>query len=123
MTLFNQSPRLLLHGRVRLTQDERDRLKEAFYEYRRNQQPEGPTPSPNGGTLTVQTQVNIEQKLLNQLGMNNIVVTDLLNTRESISLPVVLQLQNALGVEVVTKDRFMEAAASYCDYIWDKVSG
>ena len=53
--------------------------------------------------------------------MSNIVVTDLLNSRESVSLPVVLQLQAILGVEVVDKGLYMEAAESYFEFITSKV--
>lgn len=53
--------------------------------------------------------------------LSNIVVTDLLNSRESVSLPMVLQLQAILGVEEVSKDRYMEAAESYFEFITSKV--
>ena len=116
------TPSILFHARIRLSTEERDAFKDSYYQFRKAIQPSSTeAATPNGGFLQVETATNIDHILSKRLGMSNIVVTDLLNSRESVSLPVVLQLQAILGVEVVSKDRYMEAAESYFEFITSKV--
>ena len=120
--MIQTTPSILVHARIRLSTEERDAFKDSYYQFRNAIQPSSTeAATPNGGFLQVETATNIDHILSKRLGMSNIVVTDLLNSRESVSLPVVLQLQAILGVEVVSKDRYMEAAESYFEFITSKV--
>ena len=55
-----------------------------------------------------------------KLGFSNLVFSDLINSRDSINLNIVLKLQNMLGVELITKDEIVQACSHYCDYSWNK---
>ena len=55
-----------------------------------------------------------------KLGFSNLVFSDLINSRDSINLNIVLKLQNVLGVELITKEEIMESCSHYCDYSWNK---
>ena len=47
-----------------------------------------------------------EGDLLNhKLGMNNSTFLELVKGRDSVSIPFMLKIQNALGIEIVSKDR------------------
>ena len=100
-------------SRVRLTPNQRQTLKDAFIAQREDARDAG-----NGLRVSSATQTKVEQSL----GCSSIVITDLLNTRDTLALGVVLQLQNALDVEVVTKKDVMAACKSYTDFIFDKYS-
>ena len=50
--------------------------------------------------------------------MPDMLIRDLLNSRDTIHLPALIQLQNALGVEVVTPDVVLKAFEGYLDHIF-----
>ncbi len=68
-----------------------------------------------GSTITVQhAQTNAD--INTRLGLPNMVVVDLLNTREAISLPALLHIQSELGVRVIDQGDLTKVFASYIDY-------
>ena len=108
-----QKLQYLMSVRVRLDDEQRQILKTAYNNYRNQHQV--PAPPAIGGSSITSTTVQAVPPLLD---MSNIVITDLLATRESIPLPTVLRLSSALGVEVVTKDVIREQLESYLDHCW-----
>ena len=106
---------ILLSARVRLTNEQRDALKAAYRELRN----QTATSTDSTGSLTVVTQT--PAALEAKLGMSSIVMADLLSSRDSININLVLHLQNVLGVEIVSKTQLVNAAKSYANHIFSKL--
>ena len=104
---------ILCSARVRLTNDQRATLKQAYAEASKH---DSFTSYDATGGLQVVT--SVASKLQNELGMSRLVVMDLLNSRDTISLNLILQLQDTPGVQVVTKDDVGHAFQHYLDYIF-----
>ena len=91
--------------------------QEAYYAIKNA---EAPIDSAGHGGVAVQTTYAPSVELERKLGMSTIVFSDLVNTRDSIALTVILRLQSALGIEVVTQKDIEEACASYISYVFGK---
>ena len=62
-----------------------------------------------------------EGDLINyKLGMNNSTFLELVKGRDSVSIPFMLKIQNALGIEVVSKDRLTQSCREYINFIFHK---
>ena len=62
-----------------------------------------------------------EGDLLNhKLGMNNSTFLELVKGRDSVSIPFMLKIQNALGIEIVSKDRLTQSCREYINFIFHK---
>ena len=62
-----------------------------------------------------------EGELLNhKLGMNNSTFIELVKGRDSVSIPFMLKIQDALGIEIVSKDRLMQSCREYINFIFHK---
>lgn len=112
---FQKKLPILIGCRVRLNDTQRDTLKSAWNTARKAIEPEQP-PRIGGSTVTTQTSHNVTR----QLGMSDLVVSDLISTRESVSLTTVINIQKALNVEVITTKDVMEACQSYVDYVFSQ---
>ena len=107
----------LISCRVRLSEEQRQMLKDKYNSIRFSKQE---TTAPlSGSSVSSVTFTDKAQRLYQETGMSSVVVGDLIGSRESISLPVILKLQRALGVEAVTKEDIEESMKSYCDYVFD----
>ena len=106
----------LISARIRLTDEERYKLKQAYYNRKRELAPVV-EPTIGGSTIGVSHAINSGDNLDQQLGMSHIVVVDLLSSRDSIHLPLILKLQKVLEVEIVDKKRVVEACEGYWDYL------
>ena len=107
----------LISCRVRLDDTQRQTLKAAYAAIKKDQTP---VTQPNvlpGSSIKVGTSYNINT----QLALADVTVVDILNSRDSISLGVLLKLQKALGVEVVKKSDVLDAAKSYAEYVWSEL--
>ena len=105
----------LISCRMRLNDEQRRVLKDAYYKIKNAAQPEAP-PVRAGSTVAVQTAYNVQQAL----GLSDIVIRDLLTTRETIGLVNILTIQKTLGVEVVTPADVKKACAGYIEYIFSE---
>ena len=101
-------------ARCRLDETQRATLKQAYERIRKAQTPVAHDALMPGSTITVGTEYNINT----QLSMPDMLIRDLLNSRDTIHLPALIQLQNALGVEVVTPDVVLEAFKGYLDHVF-----
>ena len=106
---------ILLSSRIRLNEEERAQLKTAYQRIKAGYAPKT-GPSVNGSSLQVETAYSAGE-LDNRIGMNNITFSDIVSSRESISMPMLIQLQQALGVTVVTRERMEEAFVSYLNHV------
>lgn len=115
---FDKPLPILVGVRVRLDDQQRQALKSAYYTARNSEQRSSVTP--NRGSVTVVT--NTTTELDKRLGMTQLVMQDLLNSRDTISLPVLLKLQYVLEVEVVNRKQLDTACKSYLDYVYSQAS-
>ena len=103
---------ILLSCRIRLSDEQRALLKGAYHRLRNQHIPEAK--SMPGSTVSSTVQVNPDA----MLGLNSIVMADLLGSRDSIPLETILRIQKVLGVEAVTRDDVSAAADSYLDWMF-----
>ena len=111
----NEPLPILVSARVRLTQDQRKALKDAYYTRKNALQP---AEAEGRGGLVVSTSYGGSNALDTELGMSQVVFADLSNSRDTISLNIILKLQRVLNVELVTPETILEACKSYCDYVF-----
>ena len=102
-------------ARVRLDDDQRHTLRSAYEQARKAATPAASAALMPGSTITVGTEYSINT----QLSMPDMLIRDLLNSRDSIHLPALIQLQDALGVEVVTPDVVLTAFQGYLDHVFN----
>ena len=108
---------ILISSRVRLTNEQRKLLKNAYYGKKNALQP---SESTGRGGLSVTTAFGGSNDLDKELGFSQLVFTDLVNSRDSINLNIVIKLQKVLGVELITEDEIVEASKRYCDYVFNR---
>ena len=116
MTVKESQLSILISSRIRLTEEERKTLKTAYNNLSHSQQPDQLQEQGTSGIRTISAPVstNIDR----QVGMSRLVFMDLVNARDSISVVMVLKLQEALGVTIVDKKRMMRVCKEYVDYIF-----
>ena len=110
---------ILVSSRVRLTDEQRQMVKTAYYK-RKNALTQ-PVRSNNHTGLVVET-ASTSADLDKQLGFTSIVFTDLVNSRDTISINILLRLQEVLGVELLTKKQLIDACKNYADYVFMKAT-
>lgn len=88
--------------RVRLTAEQREKLKEAYDKIH-----------DTGSEL-----VSYDYSSARTIGIGDVAIKDLLLTRESVSIAVILRLQTSLGVEVISRNELIESFIEYLDYIF-----
>ena len=109
---------ILLSARVRLTEDQRTALREAYRKAREASSIPVAT-TPTGLTVaTASTAVELDRRL----GLSSMVFADLIASRDSIAIGIVLRIQLVLGVEVVSQKDVKEAFNGYLKYIFDKAT-
>ena len=111
----NEPLPILISARVRLTQDQRKALKDAYYTRKNALQP---AETAGRGGVVVSTTSGGTNALDAELGMRQVVFADLSNSRDTISLNIILKLQNVLEVELISREDILEACESYCDYVF-----
>lgn len=110
---------VLFSARIRLNTEEKASLKTAYQRLKAGRNPKQGH-AIGGSTLTVETSFS-SGDLDTLLGMSSFVFSDLINSRDSISLTLVLKIQQVLGVEVVNKKRLEDAFKSYLEYVLNDV--
>ena len=103
----------LLSCRMRLDENQRNTLKAAWNSYREEHR-QAAQPAIGGSSISTITNT-AAPKLL---GMTELVISDLIGTRDSLPLVTVVNLQDALGVEIVTKEDIKKQLDSYLNYVW-----
>lgn len=103
---------ILLSCRVRLSDEQRTTLKAAYEQHKRNAQ------SAQGARIGGSTVVTTTMHQPDVAGLSGFLLSDLFNSRDSIQLTLVLKIQKALGVEVLTRKDVEEAASSYVSYVF-----
>lgn len=104
----------LISCRVRLNDDQRFKLREAYKKIRDDATPANQPNVMPGSSISVGTSYSVNTKL----GLADITIRDLLASRDTMSLVMLLELQKALGVVVITKDEILDSCKSYCDHVF-----
>ena len=107
---------ILISSRIRLSQEEKASLKAAYQKAKAGYAP-AKRPSVNGSSLSVETSYTAQQ-LDTELGMNSFVFGDIVSSRETIPIQMVLRLQQVLGVVIVTPERLTDAFTQYNSFIF-----
>ena len=110
---------ILISARIRITDAQRKELKEAYYARKNSIQPAEATGT---GGLVVTTSYGGSNELDKKLGFTNLVFSHLVNSRDTLNINIALKLQSVLDVELVTKEKLMEACDNYADYISQKAN-
>ena len=117
-TDFVHSPLSVLYScRIRLDDSQRDAFRKAHRDFRVQYAPEPVQPVMAGSTLTVETASRPPVDAYKAFGLSDLVVSDLIGSRETIPLTTVIQLQHLLGVEIVTRKELEAKFKSYLDYV------
>ena len=93
----------LFSCRHRLSDEDRQTLKEAHNAFRQLEAKAFPTPVMAGSSISVSTNNEASHASYAEYGFSSLVVNDLITSRDSIAIPVLLKLQKMLGVEVITR--------------------
>jgi len=107
----------LFSTRIRLTPEEQEKLRAAHREFRKQFASAPQQPVLAGSGVTVKTTVGVPTNAYAGTGLSDLVVSDLIGTRDTIALPVMLEIQKLLGVEIITKKRLQDRFKNYLDYL------
>ncbi len=107
---------ILLSARIRLNEEQRSILKAAFTKHRAASIP-APTVTFGGSTVSSSTSYTAPQI---DKGLPDIVMSDLLGSRECIPLTTVLQICQLLQVNVISREDVLKACDGYTEYIWSQ---
>lgn len=113
--LPNGQLRTQFGGRIRLSDDDRQVLRDAYNKARDAEMPE--ETSPNGAspirTITRWT----TPKLNRALGFDDVMFSQIVSGRDPISLSIILKIQNVLDVKIVTDAYLKKVFNSYLAHI------
>ena len=70
-----------------------------------------------GSTVQVSTAHSIPSNAYAEAGLSDLIVSDLIGSRDSVQLAILLKIEQLLNVKVVTRKRLTEAFKSYMDYL------
>ncbi len=69
--------------------------------------------------ITTYNQQLEEEELINhKLEMNHSTFLELVKGRDSVSIPFMLEIQNALGIEIISKERLTQSCRDYINFIF-----
>jgi hypothetical protein len=103
---------VFVSARVKLTPEQRQQLKEAWELVRQKRQ------APQGQNIGGATLKTVTATAVTIDGISDITMSDLITTRESISLVLLIKLQRALGIEVITPAEILAASKDYVSYVF-----
>ena len=110
----------LISCRHRLSDAERQQFKDAHNVFRNKEAKPVGAPVMAGSSISVETNNEASHKSYAEYGFSSLVVNDILVSRESISLTVLLKLQQMLDVEIITRKQIEKACKGYIDYVFSK---
>jgi hypothetical protein len=105
----------LISARVRLSAEQRSLIKNAYFELKNSFQPEEPPRIGGSGVRTTTA-----QSVDHLIGLNHVLVSDILSSRDTIALPLILKLQKILKVNIITKEELLQHCQHYADYVYEQ---
>lgn len=105
-------PSIQFASRMRLTDEQRDALRDAF---NTKLSEANPDTVGRGGSIRVATAT--ASTVESELKMDRITFSSLIASRESHAMPIILRLQRVLGVELISEKELKDAFTSYATYL------
>lgn len=112
---FSELP-LLISARVRLNDEQRSLLRDAYRAAQDAYTSPVTTTTTGLQVATATTSVDLDRRL----GVSGLVFSDLVASRDSIAIGIILRIQDVLNVEVVTEKQCLDACKSYVNYVFSK---
>lgn len=109
---------ILYSGRIRLNDEQRQALKDAHNAFRKGALVTTGS-SLAGSSIKVETKTEVSAARYQEFGLSSLIVNDIICSRDSIAIGVILKLQALLGVEVVTRKELETAFKSYLDCVYN----
>ena len=120
---FNQTPKfdaplpILFSCRIRLSEEKRALFKKEYYRQYNAATPIA-APAIGGSTIKSETSYAGGNQLDLKLGFNRIVAADLMGSRDTIQVGMIIKIQQVLGIELITEAELKEAFDSYIKWIF-----
>ena len=115
---FVTNPLSILYStRIRLTEDERNTLKTAHNAFRAGHRVAEKTPVMAGSGISVETATDYTASSYAQAGLSSLIVSDLITSRDSISIAILLKVEALLGVKVLKRKVLEQKFQEYLDYL------
>ncbi len=108
---------ILYSCRLRLTDLQRQKLKDAHNEFRRNGVSQAAS-TLSGSSISVATAIEPNQHAYQKFGLSSLIVNDIIVARESVALGVVLKLQELLGIQVISRKELETSFKGYLDHVY-----
>ena len=106
---------ILISSRIRLSEDQKKLIKDAYYSQRASRQvPDRTTATGISVATAGANSLDVE------LGMSGLVFSDLIASRDTIVISIILKIQDVLGLEVITQKQMLEACKNYIAYVFSK---
>ena len=116
-TFINHPLDTLFSARIRLSDEERATLRAAHSAFRKSYATAHRPTVMTGSTLTVETATAPPANAYAEAGMSDLVISDLIGSRDSIQLSILIKVEKLLGVTVVTRKRLLDRFTDYLDYL------
>lgn len=107
----------LFSARIRLSEEERATLRAAHQAFRKSYAAAPQTSVLAGSTISVETATAPPRNAYAEAGMSDLVISDLIGSRDSVQLSILLKIETLLGVKVVDRKRMMDRFKDYLDYL------
>lgn len=107
----------LFSARIRLSDDERAALRTAHQNFRKSFASASKPTVMSGSNLTVETAYVPPNNAYAEAGMSDLIVSDLIGSRDSVALSILLKIETLLGVKVIDRKRMMARFTDYLDYL------
>ncbi len=108
---------ILISSRVRLSDQQRETLKQEWRKLRDSQTPE-PTAMP-GSTVRAYGVAKAESALKT----SSLIISDIISSRDTIPLSTIFELERLFDIELITEEQFLEACRGYYIFNRDKNDG
>ncbi len=108
---------ILISARIRLSDDQREELKQEWRKLRDSQTPE-PTAMP-GSTVRAYGVAKAESALKT----SSLIISDIISSRDTIPLSTIFELERLFDLQLITEEQFLEACRGYYIFNRDKNDG
>ena len=117
-TKLTNTPLSVLYScRIHLTEEQRETLKEAHRIFRLKHQDEAPQSVMRGASLSVTTAKEPPKDSYAAYGLSSMVTADLISSRDTVSLPILNNVQQMLGVEIINRKELLKKFNDYLTYV------
>lgn len=108
---------ILVSTRIRLSKEQREQVKQEYYKLKNELCVPVSTSTHTG--LAVETRMT-DHEIDKRMGMSSLVFSDVIASRDSLSIGVVLKIQRALDIELITEKDLLSACKNYINYVFNE---